>query len=359
MNTPNSSLNDEIFLKRALETTIHIGVIVILVAWCFQIVQPFIIPIVWGIIIAVATYPGYCWLLTTLAERRRLAATLLTLFMLVALIVPSMMLTGTLVESVTALARDLGDGALTIPPPPQIIETWPVIGGRLTNFWSLASVNLQAALQQIAPQLKTFSAWLLSAAAGAGFALLQFIVAIVISGILLAYSENSYKVAHSIAIRLTGKRGPDFANLAETTIRSVARGILGVALFQSLLAGLGFLVAGVPAAGLWTLLCLLFSVIQIGVGVVIIPVLIYMFSTADTFTAVALLIWCIPVTLIDNILKPMLLGRGVKTPMIIIFIGAIGGFIASGIIGLFVGSVVLAFGYELFLTWLDQDSIAS
>ena len=139
-------------------------------------------------------------------------------------------------------------------------------------------------------------------------------------------------------------------------MRSVASGILGVALIQSLLAGLGFMVAGVPAAGFWALLCLLLSVAQLGIFLILIPVVIYLFNTADIFTAVGFLIWSIPVGLIDNILKPILLVRGVKTPMVIIFMGAIGGFLASGIIGLFVGAVVLSLSYEVFLLWLGQGS---
>ncbi|HEY5140866.1 MAG TPA: AI-2E family transporter, partial [Methylococcales bacterium] len=151
-------------------------------------------------------------------------------------------------------------------------------------------------------------------------------------------------------------KGADFADLAEATIRSVANGILGVALIQSLLAGLGFMVAGVPAAGLWALLCLILSIAQIGTAPILIPVIIYLFYTADTFTAIAFLIWCIPLSLMDNVLKPILLGRGVKTPMAVIFIGAIGGLLSSGVIGLFIGAVILSLGYNLFLLWLNPDS---
>ena len=137
---------------------------------------------------------------------------------------------------------------------------------------------------------------------------------------------------------------------------SVSNGILGVALIQSILAGLGFMVAGVPAAGLWALLCLILSIAQIGLFPIVIPIIIYLFYTADTFTAVAFLIWSISVGLLDSILKPILLGRGVKTPMAVIFIGAIGGLLSSGVIGLFIGAVILALGYDLFLLWLSDSS---
>jgi len=273
---------------------------------------------------------------------------------LLLVIMPAAMLTGTLVDTAKVLAEDLSDGSLHIPPPAESVGSWPLIGADLKQFWSLASENIEVALQQIAPQIKVVGKWLLATAAGAGFGILQFIIAIIIAGVLMAHASGGYRAAHGIAIRLAGERGGEFADLAETTVRSVARGILGVALIQSLLAGLGFLVAGVPGAGLWALLCLLLGVTQIGIAVILIPIVIYLFNTADTMVAVGFLVWSIPVGLLDNILKPILLGRGVKTPMLIVFVGAIGGFLASGIIGLFIGAVILALSYELFLVWVNE-----
>lgn len=354
MNSLKPSSSENQYIARAVEAAIRIGLVVILAAACFQIVRPFLIPIVWGIIIAVAAYPGFRRLQAVLGERRALAALLFTLLALILVIGPSVMLTGTLVQSVKVVAVDLSDGTLNIPPPPASVASWPVVGDELERFWSLASVNIQAALGEIAPQIKVVGKWLLSAAAGTGFAILQFVVAIIIAGVLMMNAAGGHYAAHAIVARLVGERRADLADLAETTVRSVATGILGVALIQSLLAGLGFLAAGVPAAGLWALLCLLLGVTQIGIVIILIPIIIYLFNTADTFTAVAFLIWSIPVGLIDNILKPILLARGVKTPMVIIFIGAIGGFLASGIIGLFIGAVVLALSYELFLVWLNE-----
>ncbi|GMQ89650.1 MAG: AI-2E family transporter [Gammaproteobacteria bacterium] len=353
-SSPGSSDNSA-FIERTLEAAIRIGLVFLLIAWCFTIVRPFITPVIWGIIIAVAAYPGHKWVEAMLGGRPRLSATLVTLLMLVIVIAPTVMLSGTLVDTVKLLAMDLNDdGTLTIPPPPDSIMGWPLIGEQLHSFWNLASENIQAALSQIGPQIKVVGTWLLATAAGAGFGILQFVFAIIIAGVLMPYAAGGNRAAHAIAVRLAGKQRTDLVELAKKTIRSVASGILGVALVQSLLAGLGFMVAGVPAAGFWALLCLLFGVAQIGIVVILIPVIIYLFNTADTVTAVGFLIWSIPVGLIDNILKPILLARGVKTPMVIIFVGAIGGFLASGIIGLFVGAVVLALSYELFMLWLND-----
>ena len=315
-------------------------------------------PVIWGIIIAVATYPGYCRLLAPLGERRGLAATVVALLMLVLLIGPTIILAETLVDGAQQLAKGLTDGTLQIPPPPESVAAWPVVGTPLSKFWDLASVNLASALNEIGPQVKVVGGWLLSAAGGVSFGILQFVFAIIIAGILLANAQSGEQAADSIAVRLLGEQGWKYADLARTTVRGVARGILGVALIQSILAGLGFLVVGLPAAGLLALLCLILAVIQVGVGPIVIPAVIYVFATADPITAILFLIWGVFVSLLDNFLKPILLGRGAQVPMAVIFVGAIGGFLAHGIVGLFVGAVVLSLGYTLFGAWLNGGKVA-
>jgi predicted PurR-regulated permease PerM len=342
-------------MKRAVEAAIRIGLIAGLIVWCFIIARPFLVPFVWGSIIAVAIFHGYERLRTALGGRRITAAVLITLLMLVLLVVPSVLLGNSLVSGARNVVNSFQSGELYIPPPPSTVAGWPLIGEPIAKAWTLASQNLEEALRQTGPLLKGFGTWLLSAAAGAGLALLQFVLAILIAGALLANSGVAGRATRAVAKRLAEDRGLEFVGIAEQTVRSVASGILGVALIQALLAGLGFLVAGVPAAGLLTLICLVFGVIQLGVVIVLVPVVIYLFSTAETVTAVGFLIWAILVAPVDNILKPILLGRGVDVPMLIIFMGAIGGFLSAGIIGLFIGAVVLALGYKLFLTWLAQD----
>lgn len=355
MSASDPSSNDQAFLDRAVEATIRIGLVVIIAAWCFQIIRPFIIPVVWGVIIAVAVYPAYRRFESVLGERRGLSATLITILMLIVLIVPTVMLGGTVVDGAQGLAAEMQAGTLKVPPPAEDVRTWPFVGERLAAFWRKASENLESTLHSIAPQLQAFGKWLLSSAAGAGLGILQFVVAIIIAGVLLAHAGGGGRAARAIGKRLSGEQGAEFIEVAEATVRSVARGILGVALIQSLLAGIGFMAVGIPGAGLWALLALLLSVIQIGIVPVVLPIVIYVFYTADTVTAVIFLIWSIFVGALDNILKPILLGRGVKVPMVIIFVGAIGGFITSGIIGLFVGAVILALGYKLFLAWLHES----
>ncbi len=354
MNSSKQSLNEKLFIARALEATIHIGLVVLLLYWCFRIGQPFLQIIVWGIIIAVAIHPGYERLKSALGGRDRLTAILITLLALIVLLVPTYMLSQSLIVTAKEYSAHLDAGTLTVSPPSESVRSWPVIGEPLYNFWSLGSNNLGAALSKMTPQLKKIGIPMLSAAAGAGVGILKFVVSIIIAGFLLANAAGGGQAARAIAVRLTGESGTRVVELAGATVRSVALGILGVALIQALLASLGFLVVGVPGAGLWALLVLILAVVQLPTILILGPIIVYVFSTGSTVTAVVFAIWSILVGLSDAFLKPLLMGRGVDVPMLVIFIGAIGGFILSGIIGLFVGAIIFALGYKLFVAWLNE-----
>lgn len=356
MNTSHQPSNDKLFVARALEAAIRIGLVALLLYWCFKIGQPFIGTIVWGIIIAVAIHPGYERLKSALSGRGRLAATLITLFALIVLLVPTYLLSDSLINAVQAYSANINEGLLRVPPPPESVRSWPVIGEPLHTFWNLASNNLAAALSKITPQLKKLGIPLLSTAAGAGVGIVKFVVSIIIAGVLLANAAGGGRAAHTIARRLTGEQGRQTVELAVATVRSVTLGILGVALIQSLLAGLGFLVVGVPGAGLWALLVLILAVVQLPTILILGPITVYVFATAGTVIAVMFAIWSLLVGMSDAFLKPLLMGRGVDVPMLVIFIGAIGGFMTSGIIGLFVGAIILALGYKLFLLWLNEET---
>jgi predicted PurR-regulated permease PerM len=268
------------------------------------------------------------------------------------------LLAGTLVGGVQTLVAHFKTGKLIIPPPPASVETWPVIGAPLKNAWDRASANLTEAVRSFAPQIKAILPGVFSASAGVALTVLQFALSIVVAGVLLANAEGAYQITCSLCRRIFGERGLEFQQLMGATIRSVTTGILGVALIQTVLAGLGFLVAGLPGAGLWAVMFLLAAVLQVG-ALVLIPAVIYMFAIASTTKAVIFLVWCVIVAVLDNFLKPLLLGRGVAVPIAVVFLGAIGGFIALGLIGLFVGAVVLSIGYKLLLAWLEPDSAAA
>ncbi len=350
---PESS--DSGYLTRTLEAAVRLGALLLLAAWCFQIVQPFVIPVVWGAILAVLLYPAYRWVCNGLGGRRALTAALFTILALVILLTPTAMFATTLVSFTRDLVQELNAGTLSVPPPPESVGALPIIGESLETFWLDASTNLEGALRQLAPQIGALLQWILSTAVGTGLGILQFTLSIVISGVFLARAEAAEAVSRTVGTRLAGTRGIELVDLAGATLRSVARGILGVALIQSLLAGAGFVAVGVPGAGLWVLLCLLLAIVQLPPGLVLIPVALYVLSTAGTVTGVLFLIWSIFVSILDNFLKPLLLGRGLEVPMLVIFVGAIGGFLASGFLGLFVGSIVLAIGYELLVSWLAES----
>lgn len=335
----------------------RIGFVALLIFWSYDIVKPFIIPLVWGVILAVAFYPNYLKLQASLGERKGLAACLYTFFILILLILPTVLLASSLLESFQSFQKGIDSGAIALPLLPESVRSWPILGEPLMKFWTLAARDHSAAsVQQIEPYLQTVGSWLLSSVEQTGLGIMEFLVAIIISGFLLAHAKSGQHFALEIVQRFVGERAEQVISLVQATVHSVALGIVGVAVFQAILAGVSFIVVGIPAAGLLAVICLLLSVVQIGIAPVIIPIIIYLFYSADMFTAVAFLIWSIPVTLIDNFLRAIFFSRGVKTPMTVVFMGSLGGFMASGIVGLFIGAIILSLTYELFMDWVRQGN---
>jgi predicted PurR-regulated permease PerM len=345
-------VGDQDYVRRALEVSIHVALLILITGACLFILNPFIPLIAWGVIIAIAVYPAHRRLQNLLGGRGGLAAIVCTVLLSAVLIVPVILLTGSLVQGIQSLSARLAEGTPFIPPPPARIKNWTLIGVPLKNAWELGSKNLGAALQAFAPQIKAVVPKLLMTSAGIGLAVLQWILSILVAGLLLGNAATGAEIGHALAKRIFGDRGQEFEELTCATVRSVTTGIIGVALIQSFFAALGFLVAGLPGAGLWGVIFLFSAVLQLG-GLVLIPAVIYMFAVASTSKALGFMVWCLIVGLMDNVLKPLLLARGVPVPMVVVFLGAIGGFVTMGAIGLFVGAVVLSIGYKLFLAWLQ------
>ena len=356
MNEPGKITGEKTYIGPAIDIAIRIGVIALLIALCFNILRPFISPVVWGIILAIALFPACRRLSSVLSGRVKLAAAIITAVMLLCIILPSVHMVSSLVDGTKYISERLQHSEIKVPPPPDNIDKWPLIGKTLKREWNEASENLKATLTRFQPQLKAMSLWMLKSAMGTALGLVQFALSIVIAGIFMANAKGSGNIARELFVRLAGERGADFAVVSQKTVHNVVKGILGVAIIQALLAGSGFWVAGVPGAGLWAFLCLFLAIIQIGIFPVVIPVIIYMFSSADALTAGLLTAWLILVSLLDNFLKPILMGRGAPAPMLVIFLGAIGGFLSMGFMGLFVGAVILSIGFKLLLVWLDDLS---
>ena len=348
------------FTRNTIEAAIRLGLLLLIVVWCFTIIQPFIMVTVWGIVIAVSVSPLFERLKSLLGDNGKLAAIIYTLLALTLLIGPTIMISESLVDTSNHLARAYEEGRLSVPPPKDSVKELPLIGSGLYDTWQSANANLEDTLMRYKTELQKLSKLLVTAAASAGGTILQFIVSIIISGVFLAWAGSAHAMSVRIMSRLTGSdSGADYVELAIQTIRSVAIGVLGVALIQAALAAIGMAWMAVPGWGLWTLLVLVVAVAQLPPILILGFVCAYVFSVADSGTAVIFLIYCIFVSSSDMLLKPLFLGRGMTIPMPVILFGAIGGMIAYGMIGLFVGAIVLALAYRLFMAWLESGEPAA
>ena len=341
-------------VRTAVEIAVHLGLIFLIVAWCLQILQPFISLLAWGAIIAISIYTPFLKLKKTLGGNNKLAVMLVAIIGVGIVIVPAWMFAGSMINSAQTLYENAHSGTFEIRPPSESVKEWPVIGEKLHQEWTQASVNLSGFLEAHSEQLKGVTVAGLSKAAGMGIGILLFLASILVSAAFLATADNMKLGASRLFCRVAGDQGDELLNLSVATIRSVTVGVLGIAAIQAFLGGLGMFLVDVPAAGVWTLAILVVAIAQLPPWLVLGPVIIYVFSYESTTVATIFAIWSLAVSFADMVLKPMLLGRGVDVPMLAVLLGAIGGLIMAGIMGLFVGAVVLALGYKLFVSWLTS-----
>jgi len=340
-------------VRNAVEIAVRLGVIALLVGWCVVIIAPFLGIVVWALIIAIATEDPFEKVCARLGGRRIWTAAIFVGLALVLVLAPAVMLSETLVSGAQEFAHRVKDETLAVPPPNPAVRQIPIVGARIYDGWTHASENLGDTLMRLEPQLRAVSKWLLATAGSVGVGFLQMIGSIALAGVMLVRRESQRLAIEQFAHRMAGpERGPVFAALVRATVRSVVYGILGVAAIQAILAGTGFIVAGIPGAGLWALLVLIAAVVQLPVVLAMVIPVVIGFSVLGTTAATSLLVWCALIGLVDNVLKPILFGRGVDVPMLVIFMGALGGMLTMGIVGLFLGAVVLALGFELFKAWL-------
>lgn len=335
--------------------TIQLLALALLMWACYMIIAPFITLLIWSSVLAITLYPLHKMLVGKLRGRNGWAATIITVLMISVLIVPAVWLLFSTVSEFKQLADLYRAGQFHIPPPPDNVKEWPVIGRKTFEIWTAASSNLTSLIAEHADQAKTIALKALDMLANTGKGILLFALSVILSGVLLAYAKPAGQLVRSLFIKLTGEMGASMTDLAELTVRNVAKGILGVAVIQSLLAGIGFVLAGIPLAGLWIVICLILAIVQVGLLPVSLGVIIYIWGHGTTLTAILLTVWMIFVGIIDNILKPIMLGKGAPVPMLVVFIGAIGGFMSTGFIGLFTGAIILSVGYKLFNAWLNTS----
>lgn len=347
-SSENSSINE----KKSIDLTIKLLLILLLLVWCAIIILPFVVPVLWGVILAITLFPSYTKLLGILKGKKGLAATVITMIILLLLIVPFVWLVSSVVGSAKEFVASLRDGSLMIPPPKPEVAGWPIIGDPIYNTWQMLATNMESAISQHREQILNLGDKFLGTIKSVTSNFLMMILSVIISGIMLVNSDKSEKSTNNFAARLSGGSGQEFTSLLVLTVRNVAKGILGVAFIQFATIGACLIFADVPLAGLWAIVVFLFAMVQLPVGLIAIPIIIYLYSANDPLPATIWSVLILVFAFSDAVLKPLLMGKGAPVPMLVIFLGAIGGMIMSGFIGLFTGAIVLSLGYKLALTWM-------
>jgi predicted PurR-regulated permease PerM len=343
--------------RRLLEVLIRGALLLGMALLCYRVLAPFLPLAIWALIFAVVLYPLHMRVAAHLGGRRGLAATLLVLLGIVAFVVPIGVLMSSLGDSIRALIEAVQQNTLRIPSPPETVATWPLIGGKLHAVWSRAYDDLPALVQSMQPKIGDIARSALGFVARIGGGLLAFLGALVLAGIFLAFGENGARGCLAVFERVFGQpRGASFAQLSVATIRAVALGVVGVALIQAILVGLALLIAGVPWAGALAAVVLVLGICQIPAVIVTLPAIIWIFSrgygTGEAIIYTALLLVS---GMADNVLKPLMLGRGVDVPMPVILVGALGGMATGGIIWMFVGATLLALAWQVFTGWVAEN----
>jgi predicted PurR-regulated permease PerM len=341
--------------EQVIQIAIRLALLAGLIYWSFVLLSPFIPILLWSVVLAVALYPVYDWLRVHLGDRPRIAALLITLAVLAVFLGPAAWLGIGLVEGLRSITDQLTSGSLTIPTPPDSVKNWPVIGATLHEYWQMASVNLESVFRELAPYLKPLAGPVLVIAGSAGTGTLMFLASVVISGFLYPYGPPLVAAGGRALTRIVADRSESFLALAGATIRTVLQGVIGVAAIQALLAGIVLKIAGVPNASVLAFVILVLGIIQIGSLPILLPVVIWVWMVKDVGPAVLITIFLVIVGVSDNALKPLFMGRGLSTPVLVIFIGVIGGTLAHGIVGLFIGPIILAVAWEVMMAWIGRE----
>lgn len=339
-----------------LDVLVKVGLIAMMVVICFRIFAPFMNLLLWGLILGVALYPLQQKISGGSEGKQGRSATLLVLGIIVLIGAPTVMIASSFAAHIYDLVDAFRTNQVSVPVPAESVADWPFFGERLYAAWSAAAADLPSYLETLQPQLGELGSLALSSAAGAMGNVFFFLGALIVGGIMMAFGESGGAATERILSKLTSKEhGPRLHQLIVATIRSVATGVIGVAFIQALLLGIGFVLAGIPAAGLLAIIVMIAGIIQLPAAIISLPAIGYIWwAGGDTTMNVVWTIYLLIAGMADNVLKPMLLGRGVEAPMPVILIGALGGMVSAGIVGLFIGAVALAVGYKLFMDWVNQ-----
>ena len=341
-----------------LDVLIRAGLILAMAMLCYQVLSPFLTLMVWALILAVTLYPLHQALASKLGGKQGLTATLLVVVGIVLIVAPTAMLMSSLGDSVQQLIHDVQNNTLKIPAPRPGVEEWPVVGTQLHYVWSKAHADLPALVQSMQPKIGELAKTALGLVASIGGGLLQFLAAFIIAGIIMAFGQAGSRGSLAIFERIVGNaRGSELASLSTATIRAVAQGVIGVALIQAIIIGLALLVVGIPWAGVLAVIVLVLGIAQVPALIVTLPAIVYLWSSGDysNAAAIAYTVVLFLAGMADNVLKPLMLGRGVDAPMPVILLGALGGMATAGILGMFVGATLLTLGYQIFMGWVAAN----
>jgi predicted PurR-regulated permease PerM len=341
-------------LTRTLLAVLAIGG---LIAASFWVLRPFLLATIWATMIVVATWPLMLRVQSYVRGKRALAITVMTVFLLLVFVLPVSLAVGAIVENADVLAGWAKALAkFRMPEPPDWVVGLPLVGDKLAALWrDLAAGESDGLTSRVAPHVGAATRWLFAQVGTVGVMSFHFLLTVLIAALMYASGEQAAAMVHRFGRRLAGERGATAIDIAGGAIRGVALGVVVTALVQSFLGGIGLAVVGIPFASLLTALMFLLCIAQLGPSLVLIPAVGWLYWKGDTVWATVLLVWCIPVVTLDNFLRPFLIRRGLDLPLLLIFAGVIGGLISFGLIGLFVGPVVLAVTYRLFLAWVEEE----
>lgn len=343
--------------KDLVRSILAIALIGALLTACFWILRPFLPALIWATMIVIASWPLLLIVEAKVRGRRPAVMVLMGLLVMV-FVIPFTLAVGTIVENAPQLTN-LGKQitAFAIPAPPEWLTRTPLVGHQLTDFWNKAAADPGDVARRLTPYLRDLGGWMVAQAGSFGMMLVHFLLTLVLTALLFANGEAAAQLVRRLARRIAEERGENAALLAAMAIRAVAQGVVITALVQSVLAGIGLAVVGIPYASLLTALIFMLTIAQLGPGPVLIPAVIWLFWQGSIGWGIAFLLWSALVTTMDNFLRPILIRRNANLPLLLIFAGVIGGLIAFGIIGLFIGPVLLAVGYTLMTAWIDESEV--
>jgi predicted PurR-regulated permease PerM len=340
------------------DVLIRATLIGLLAVLCYQVFSPFLTLMVWSVILAVTLYPLHQWLAHKIGGKQWLASTILVIVGLLLIITPMALLMNSFADSLRHFIGAVQQNTLTIPAPREGVEKWPLVGKQIHDVWSKAHTDLPDLVRSMQPKIGELARKGVAIVASIGSGLLLFLLSFLVASILMAYGESGARGSWAIFVRVAGAaRGEALAKLSTATIRAVALGVIGVAFIQATLIGVALLLAGVPAAGVLSAIALVLGIAQVPALIVTVPAIIYIWSSGDYGTAAAIThtIILLVTGMADNVLKPLMLGRGVDAPMPVILLGALGGMASGGILGMFVGATLLALGYQIFMGWVATN----